>query len=522
MALVLVQLRLAIQRRALGHHGGAQRAFYVAGWVLALLLGLAAGALVDRMASAGDGLGDLALLLILTVIFLGWVLSPILLPGAGDQTVDPERLESFPISPRDQVAGLLLGSLLAPTALFTFLAAAGGTFASGEGVPARILVLLAAVVFTVLCVGSGRAIQAALAGVLRSRRARDIVVALSAALGLGAYLISQSAHNLTQVLVELENNSVEQVLAWLPPGSVGAGMLAARDGDWGSVLLHLALAVLVIVVSMALWGWAIRRRVRGPSGGAARARTRTQSATDLALVPLPLAALPAGPAVAVAAQTLRYFFFRQPRATQSVVMFPIMGVILAHSTIQSADLTTGVVMIALLSMSTTVFNYFGYDDRGFDYLLASGVSFRTVLWGKALAMVALIVGVVAVVAVVEAAINDLWADLVPAILATVTATLIGAGVGAVISVLAPQNRAAPAGGMQGKGAVVLATLIGVAVVFLLVGGLLALFSVAEGISPLLLTALSLPLGVLVAWALIGWAATRAQRDPWRIRRLLLG
>lgn len=522
MALVLVQLRLAIQRRALGHHGGAQRAFYVGGWVLALVLGLGLGAVVDRMASAGGGLGDLALLLILTLIFLGWVLSPILLPGAGDQTVDPQRLESFPISARDQVAGLLLGSLLSPTALFTFLAAAGGTVASGETPPARVVVLLAAVVFTVLCVAWGRAIQAMLAGLMQSRRARDVVVALSAAIGLGGYLLSQSAHNIGEILIELENDSVEQVLAWLPPGTVGAGMLAARDQEWGSVLLHLVLALVVIAAATALWGWAIGRRVKGPSGGSVQARRRAQAATDLALVPLPLAALPAGPAVAVAAQTLRYFFFRQPRATQSVVMVPIMGVILAHSAIQSADLTTGVVVIALLSLSTTAFNYFGYDDRGFDYLLMSGVSFRTVLWGRALAMVALIIGVVAVVAVVEAALNGLWADLVPALLATTTATLIGAGVGAVISVLAPQNRATPASGSQGKGAVVLATLIGVGIVFLLVGMLLVLLSAAEGVSPLLLTGASLPLGALVAWALIGWAGGRAQRDPWRIRRRLLG
>ena len=62
MALVLLQLKLAIQRRSLGRSGGGQRAWYVLGWVLALVLGLGAGALVERMASADNQLGELGLL----------------------------------------------------------------------------------------------------------------------------------------------------------------------------------------------------------------------------------------------------------------------------------------------------------------------------------------------------------------------------------------------------------------------------------------------------------------------------
>jgi magnesium-transporting ATPase (P-type) len=116
--------------------------------VLAAVLGIAAGSVVDMLASARDGLGDLGLVLILSVVFLGWVLTPLLMPGLSDETVDPQRLEQFPITPRDQVFGLLLGSLIAPTALFTFLVAAGGTFATGEDATARVLIVLAAAVFS--------------------------------------------------------------------------------------------------------------------------------------------------------------------------------------------------------------------------------------------------------------------------------------------------------------------------------------------------------------------------------------
>lgn len=186
MAVVLLQLKLAIQRRALGRGGGSQRAWFVAGWLLALVLGIAEGAVVDRLASARDGLGDLGLVLALSGMFLGWVLTPLLMPGLGDETVDPERLEQFPITPGDQVLGLLLGSLVAPTALFPFLVAAGGTFASGEDIAARGTVALAAGVFTVLCVAAGRSIGALVAGVMRSRRARDILVVVGGGAVFGA------------------------------------------------------------------------------------------------------------------------------------------------------------------------------------------------------------------------------------------------------------------------------------------------------------------------------------------------
>lgn len=280
MAVVLVALKLAIQRRSLGRNGGGQRALYVAGWVLALALGLGAGAVVDQMASQRTGLGDLTLVMLLTVLFVGWVVMPVILPGISDDTVDPEKLEQFPISARDQVLGLLLGSLLAPTALFTFLAVAGGTFASGETVSARIAVAMAAVIFTMLCVASSRAVQALLAGAMRSRRGRDLMIGFSGALGLSIYLLSRSAHNVDQILVDLENEPVEAVLSWLPPGAIGQGMIAVRDGRWGTALAHLLVALAGIAVALAAWAWVIRRRVVGPKGerggrGRSRERRRT-------------------------------------------------------------------------------------------------------------------------------------------------------------------------------------------------------------------------------------------------------
>jgi hypothetical protein len=520
VAVVLLQLKLAIQRRALGRGGSAQRAWFVASWVLALVLGVAAGAVIETLASARDGLGDLGLVLLLSVVFLGWVLTPLLMPGLSDETVDPQRLEQFPISPRDQVLGLLLGSLVAPTALFTFLVAAGGTFASGEDAAARVLVLLAAALFTVLCVAAGRSIGALVAGAMRSRRARDVLVVVGGVIGISLYLLSRSAHNLTTVLVDLENNSVEQVLSWLPPGAAGQGMLAIRDGDWGAAALHLLVAVLGIAVALTAWRWAITRRVKGPSGPSAGRRPFAQTGgRDLELFPLPLAALAPAVATAAAAQHLRYYFFRQPQAIQNILLVPIMGAVVAHSVVTEAGLIGGIAVFAIMATQATSSNALGYDDQGYRYLLAAGAPLGPVLRGKVLGPAAVVVALTAVVAVIEAALNDLWGDLGAAILAGTQVTLVCAGIGALISVATPQNIIRRTGN---KALTLLGVLAGLAAMFLVCGVLLAVWTLLkDSVNQVLLTLATLPLAAALGSALLRWAGRRLERDPWRVERILL-
>lgn len=520
MAVILLQLKLAIQRRALGRGGGAQRAWFVAGWVLALVLGIAAGSVIETLASARDGLGDLGLVLILSVVFLGWVLTPLLMPALSDETVDPQRLEQFPISPRDQVLGLLLGSLIAPTALFTFLVAAGGTFASGEDAPARVLVVLAAGVYTVLCVAAGRSVGALVAGAMRSRRARDILVVVGGVIGISLYLLTRSAHNLTTVLVDLDNNSVEQVLSWLPPGAAGQGMLAVRDGDWGAAALRLLLALLGIGLALAAWRWAITRRVKGPTGAAARRRTSAQSAgRDLELFPLPLAALAPTIATAAAAQQLRYYFFRQPQAIQNILLVPIMGAVVAHSVVKEGGLIGGVAVFAIMATQAISSNALGFDDQGYRYLVAAGAPLGPVLRGKVLGPAAVVAALTAAIAVVEAALNDLWGELGAAILAGAQITLVCAGIGALISVATPQNMVRRTGN---KALTLLGVLAGLAVMFLVCGVLLAVWTLLrDSVNQVLLTLATLPLAAALGAALLRSAGRRLERDPWRVERILL-
>jgi ABC-2 type transport system permease protein len=518
VAVVLVRLKLAIQRRSWGHGGTGQRLAFVFGWLLALVLGLGAGELVAFLDSSRDGLGDLALVVLLTVVFLGWVLIPVVLPGITDQTVDPARLEQYPISAGQQVAGLLLGALIAPTALFTFLLAAGGTFAAGASASARVFVLVAAVVFTVLCVAASRSVQALLAGVLQSRRGRDVAIAATGVLALGGYLISRSANNLAENLLELESAPTEAVLSWLPPGAIGQGVIAVRDDQWGSGLAHLLVALAGIGVAVAAWAWAIRRRVRGTSARSA-GRGGQPTSGQVSLAPVPLSAWRPSPTLASASQQARYFFFRSPRAVQSAALPAVMGIVLAHTSVADGGLVIAAVFFVLVALMATAFNLFAFDDTGFSYLIATATPWRPVLVGKALVGLLIVGPVLAALVAVEAALNDLWSTAVAAFAVGASVALVVIGVGAVISVVTPLNQVHPAGPSRRR--VLVGVMAGLAAVVLVLGVAgFAWVLLSDQADPTWMALGAVPVAGLLAWALLRYAGGRLERDPWRVHDML--
>ena len=522
MAVVLLRLKLAIQRRSRGRGSAAQQVWFVLAWLLAVVLGVGVGGIVGLADSSRSGGGDLAVLLIFTVVFLGWLLTPLLMPGLSDETVDPERLEQYPLTPAQQVAGLLLGALVAPTALFTFLVAAGGTVAAGEAWTARVAVLVAAALFTVLCVAASRAMQAALAGALRSRRGRDLVIAAGGVIAIALYLLSQRVHDLTDVFLGLENTGLEAVLGWLPPGSLGQSTLDARDGEWGSSAIHLVVGTVTIVLFVALWAWGIRRRVLGTSGGSSRTRrSRSTDQTRLTLLPPPISAMTPSAATAAAAQQLRYYA-RSPLAWQNLLIAVVIAAVGAHSMVGDDDLAIGVIFLTVIigPMSAAVSNVFAFDDRGVRYLVLSGAPLDRTLLGKALVPLVVLVPLVAVFVVTEAVINDLWADAAAAFLLGLSILLVAIGVGAFLSVWAPQNRITR---QFDRGRAIVATfggLAAVAVVTIVLAG--AWWLLSQSLDATLVGLPVLLVAGLFAWGLLRTASRRLMNDPDRLADQMTG
>ncbi|MEI6624302.1 MAG: hypothetical protein WCP28_20620, partial [Actinomycetes bacterium] len=136
MALTLVRLKLAMQANALRSGSTGQRVGFAFLWVFAVVGGVAGGVLVAVALWDGSPQMGASLLALLTAIFAGWVLTPLMVP-VGDNSVDPETLASYPLRARQKVTGLLLAGLVGPGGLFTLLFALGAAFVPGANPGAR-------------------------------------------------------------------------------------------------------------------------------------------------------------------------------------------------------------------------------------------------------------------------------------------------------------------------------------------------------------------------------------------------
>lgn len=72
--------RLAIQRRSRGH-GAPARAWFAAGWLGAVAVGLLGGPAVAGLDSLRLGVLDLLLTVLFTAVFLTWLIGPIMVPA---------------------------------------------------------------------------------------------------------------------------------------------------------------------------------------------------------------------------------------------------------------------------------------------------------------------------------------------------------------------------------------------------------------------------------------------------------
>jgi hypothetical protein len=461
---------------------------------------------------SGGGVGDLLMLALFASIFIPWVVGPIVEPTLADGVVDPQRLEQFPLTGWQQVTGLLAGALVSPTTAFTFLFAAGGTVALNQSVVARFASLVVAVAFTVMCVAVSRAAQAVLAGALRSRRGADLAAFSASLMVLGIYLFAQQARSASAVLGgQSATGPLGTFLGWTPPGSAGEALSRARDGDWLGFTLRLAVILVTIGLALAGWVWALGRRVDGVTS--AHRKPSRHPAVALPLTPALLRRLPPGPMSAAAAQQLRYFFFRSPRAIQTLIIPPVMGVVVAHASFADYGLAAQSAAFAAMSVVAGSFNLFGYDGPGFGYLLLGGAPLPRVLVGKAMAPLLYLVPLVVMFNLTEALIRGTQGLVVPAILAGICVVAVGVGVGSLSTVFNPSDQSR-VGQRHGSFLKVFAWFMGFfaftgfgALLWVLIDWFTGPF-IAAGI----MTGVSIGLSAL----LLRWAGRRLERDPYSV------
>jgi len=493
MVWVFVRLKWTLLRSSFTS-SKASAVIYLLGTACAVVFGVLMAAYLAVALSPTSTYGGLLPLVLFTMVWVFWVIGPLLNQSQGDQTIDPARMELLPLSDSDQVRGLLVSGVVGPAALFTFLGALGAAFAADLPILARVAAVIAAAVFVLLCVGWSRAVAAVFSGVLNSRRGRDLTIAFSGIMGIAIYLISQQLNNEVLALTSEQVTGAYSLLAILPPAAVGLAVIALSEGQWLVAFGLLVWGAVGIALGLLLWRWALARRLDG-GGAAMSVKAKAGPVGDSVLYPKALGWLPRTAVGATAAKEVRYYLFRSTLQLQQLVIGTVIAVLVVGQTLFSSDpspLTNflGAFVIFMVLWQSAP-NVFGIDNAATSTYLLSGVRLGDVLLGKMLAVLIIMLPIAAVIQVAASAVHATWSQLPVGLAVLPLPWLVWLGLGSLISVragfpLIPGRKPNSAKALTA----VLGALVGALVLVALIVGVAIGFVVLTGLAWL---------GVIAAW-----------------------
>jgi ABC-2 type transport system permease protein len=436
VARILVQLKLRLQLNAL-RSTGAARASFILSSLVALLV--AAGTFAELASLRHNGAAvDLAAALF-TAFAFGWLILPLLAFGL-DSTLDPVILALYPVRTRPLMIGLLAASATGAWPLANLIGALGMTVGLAHGPLAVVIAVIAAALQVLFCITLARCVTTALAGLLRSRRGRDLA-ALAIIPIFGLY--ETFAQVLPRAVARHELTAagfagVDAWLRWLPPGLAAHAVQDASTGHAGTAVARLALLAAVIAVLGWLWGQSL-----------SRALVTADASTQAAVVKS--GALPFGTGLigrrgrltgTVAARSLIY----QRREPMSMIYWGItlvVMVVVSISSLRGQHPVVGVLLCAGFGGAFTGVlrgDAFGQAGPAF-YLEALALSgrrgLRAWLAGRDAAIAAIAMPLVLVVPLVIAIISGQPANGLLAMTVGLSATGAGLGISDIFSAAVP-------------------------------------------------------------------------------------
>jgi ABC-2 type transport system permease protein len=312
MAWLLVQLKLRLVRNALRSSTAARTSFVLSTtfaalvaigtfWVLAQL----------RLLSSSVDLTTV----IFSLFAVGWLIAPIFAFGL-DGTLDPATMALYPLRTRPLVVGLLAASATGAWPLANVLGLLGVTVGLARGALGILVSLIAVVLQVLFCIVLARFVITSMAGLLRSRRGKDLavflVIPIFAAYEFLFQVIPRAAAS--GGLSPASFAGVDSWLRWLPPGLAAHAIQDASDGRLGDALGRLGLLAAVIITLGVLWVRSLHRALITPDTSTGSSLVHNAA--------LPLARY--GLRGAVAARFLKY----QRRDPASMVYWAIPVVIM--------------------------------------------------------------------------------------------------------------------------------------------------------------------------------------------------
>jgi ABC-2 type transport system permease protein len=313
MARLLVQLKLRLLLNALRSSNAAKISFIVSTTFAVLL---AVGTFLLLAAFHGKNISVDLTAVIFTVFAFGWLIAPIMVFGV-DSTLDPATLALYPLRTRKLATGLLAASATGAWPIANVIGLLGVTVGLASGALGEFVAVIAVVLQVLFCIALSRFVTTSLAGLLRSRRGRDLaafmIIPLFALYEFFAQVVPKAAAE--GKITAASFAGFDSWMRWLPPGLAAHAIQDASHGRPGMALARLA----ALAAITAVFGWLWVRALN-------RALVTADSTTQAGRVhgaKLPLAGF--GLRGAVAAR----FWLYQRRDPTSLVFWAIVAVVTA-------------------------------------------------------------------------------------------------------------------------------------------------------------------------------------------------
>jgi ABC-2 type transport system permease protein len=412
------------------------------------------GAVLFASSRGGEHIDDAALLYV-GLFGLGWLVLPVLL-FSSDNTIDPLRFSLLPLRPRQLVQGQLVAGLISGVGLFGVLTLGAAGYAVSDSPSTIVLGAIAALLTLLLCMIASRALTTSIGGALRSRRGRDVALLGAALLGASLYPIQIAVQSFVSETGVAGVETLGRVVAWTPFGWPFAAVVDATNGSWGPAALRLVATVAVTAALLVIWSRAVAHTLEAPehAGGAGATGTGDLAPSWIRRL------LPRGPAGAVAAKELRYWW-RDPRRRAAALTALLVGVGVTVFPAVSSGAGIGR-PLAFAGIGPALFatmnsaNQFGLDGTAIWTDLAVPGSSRHQVRGRQFAVASMVIPAVTLITVAGALISGAPASYAAAALGLCLAALgCGLAMTSAIAVLAPYpipaNPSNPFAGSTGGG-----------------------------------------------------------------------
>ena len=420
------------------------------------------------------------LFVVLAGLYLAWAVLPLLQYNL-NEGLDVTKLQAYPVTRGEQMVSLVIATLFDVSTLFIlffFLAIAVTWHAT---IPALVVTIVALALAYVHIVGFSQLILAALMGLMRSRRYRDLTVIFFALLGSSCWLIEQFVFARVGPALAMTDSSalanlrVDRFLQWTPPGAAARAIALADQGDYALAALWLLVLAALVPVLLILWARVLDHSIvtaetaAAPSGRRARRRSRAsapapapattavsvRAATQSAARSRP--GMLSSAARAIAVKDLLYLW-RDPQLKAALLssIAPMLLIFLPNlysgSSVRYAhgygalggsfNLAgpEGVLIAplpALLIVTVLALNAFGLERQGLQTLFLFPIRPLDVFWGKNVAAGAVAFAAQIVLTVAKAAITGGWSYIPLALIGGLAALLVLLGLGNATSVLFP-------------------------------------------------------------------------------------